>query len=205
MNDAILTGSAQAGAQFEHATVTACTEAGYIIHGPLGVTTAQVAAGCLLEPGTGDRVLVSRCPGECFILGVLVRQGQGRRVRIDGELTISAGRLNLQGDEAVEVSGPRVGVVGQVAELRAGRADVAAEEGTARFQRTRLVTGVLETVSDRVVQCARQVVRRVEEVETLSVGNLIQRVRENLVSRSRRTSITARKDVHVDGERIHMG
>jgi hypothetical protein len=67
------------------------------------------------------------------------------------------------------------------------------------------VATALEVVAERVVHCARQVVRRVEDIETLQVGNLVQRVRENFITRSKRASVTASGDMHIDGERIHMG
>jgi hypothetical protein len=47
--------------------------------------------------------------------------------------------------------------------------------------------------------------RIVEGVETLSIGNLIQHIRQNYTSHSHQTVITARKDMRIDGERIHMG
>lgn len=199
--------------QLEHATVKTCTDAGLIVHGPAGVATAQAAAGCLVEPMAGDRVLVSRSGRECFVLTVLARQGDGRSIRVSGELTVSARRLTLHGDEgtdlgdttSLDLHSPRVTVAGQDTEVQAQRLRASAAEGRAHFRQIRVVADTIEAVSDRIAQCARQVVRRVEEVETLHVGNLVQRVRENLLSRSKRASITASKDVHIDGERIHMG
>jgi hypothetical protein len=204
---------AQASAQLEHATVKACTDAGLIIHGPAGVATAQVAVGCLLEPMAGDRVLVTQTGEERFVLTVLARASEARTIRVPGHLAIQARELSLRGDHDVALasggslglSSPRLKIHGQDTRIQGRNMAVTAEHGEAHFAGVRLVADRIETIGDRIVQCARQVVRRVEEVETLHVGNLIQRVRENLLSRSKRASITASKDVHIDGERIHMG
>lgn len=200
-------------ASLEHATVQAVTEGGLIVHGQRGVTTARAAVGCLIEPTTGDRVLISRSGDECFVLTVLAREHAERRIRVEGPLTVEARNLSLVGShEAVLESGRRlqlraeqIGVDSGEAEIHGRRLSASGDRGHAHFREMRLLSSTLEVITDRLVQCARQVARRVEEVETLHVGNLIQRVRENLVSRSKRTSITASGDVHVDGERIHMG
>lgn len=201
------------GTELEHATVKACTEAGLIVHGPTGVATAQTAVSCLIEPIAGDRVLLSRSGDECFVLTVLARAGHQRRINIAGDLSISAERLHVRGrkeacvdsSERLQLRSSRVAVVSGEAEIHGQRITVSGEEGHAHFRNTRLVASAIEIVGDRIAQCARQVVRRVEEVETLQVGNLVQRVRENFLVRSKRTSMTASKDVHIDGERIHMG
>lgn len=203
----------QTAVGLEHATVKACTDAGLIVHGPAGVATAQAAVGCLVEPIAGDRVLISRGGDECFVLTVLARDSSRRSINVAGELSVTAGNLHLHGhqgttvdsDTRLRMRSPKVAVTSGETEVHGRRVSVSGEEGHAHFRDTRLVASAIEVVGDRIAQCARQVVRRVEEVETLHVGNLVQRVRENLVSRSKRASITASKDVHVDGERIHMG
>lgn len=213
MKDHAATACVQASAEMEHATVKACTDAGLIIHGPNGVSTGQVATGCLIEPMAGDRVLVSRSEDECFILAVLARTSDERTINAPGRLTVRAQHLDLRGEAgsvlashgSTEISGRQFKLRSTEARVHAGRMSVIADSGEARISAVRLIADRIETVSDRIAQCARQVIRRVEEVESLQAGNVIQRIRENLFSRSKRVSLTASKDVHVDGERIHMG
>ncbi len=204
---------AMESAAFEHATVQAVTEDATIVHGPQGVTSAAIAVGCWVAPEPGDRVLLSRFAGECFVLSVLARESSARQLRVGGRLTVSAGELELSGDQGVRVAsaeglrlrGHRVDVAGIDTDIRSRGLRVTGEECNVQLQRARLITRSLESLGERVVQCARTFTRRVEETETLHVGTLIQRIRENWLSRSKRTSITARSDVQIDGERIHMG
>jgi len=200
-------------AQLEHGTVKAVTAGGLIVHSTGGVTAARAAIGCLVEPHPGDRVLVSRSGSECFVLSVLAREGSSRCIRVSGELTVAADRLSFTADEHVDVHGKRrinmragcLGVSADDTRVDSKQVSLCGERGEARFDEFRGLISSLELIGDRVLQCVRQVTRRVSEVEILNVGNLIQRVRENLLSRSRRASVTASGDMHIDGERIHMG
>lgn len=214
MTDTSMMPRAESETTLEHATVKAITPAGLIIHGSFGVASARKAAGCLLEPEVGDRVLASYTGAESYILMVLKRaHGTPARLDVSGELEIGADLLSLSGRaetringaERLHLSGQKVATVGDVAEFSARRVSVAGEEGHAVFRDARLSSRKVEVVAERVAQVAQQVIRRVEEVETLSIGNLVQRVRENWLVRSKRTSVTASGDMHIDGERIHMG
>jgi hypothetical protein len=60
-------------------------------------------------------------------------------------------------------------------------------------------------VAKQITQKTDMLLRWVEGVETLSIGNLIQNVRQNYTSHSQQAVITASKDMRIDGERIHMG
>lgn len=210
-NTAVQTPPTEVG--LEHATVKACTDGGLIVHGAIGVVTAQAAVGCLIQPVVGDRVLISRNAEECFVLTVLARNSRERSIDVPGDLSVTADHLYLCGrheaavdsHERLRLRTPRLAVTAGDTDVQGQSINVCGEQAQATFGDARLVATAVEIVSDRIAHCARQVVRRVEEVETLHVGNLVQRVRENLISRSKRTSITASKDVHVDGERIHMG
>lgn len=203
----------QEAARMEHATVKAVTEAGLIVHSSSGVTTAQAAFGCLVSPEAGDQVLVSRDRNTCFVLTVLERESSDKTIAVSGTLSLFAQALTLHGrdnarlssSETSAVSGRSVGLVGDELTARGRRLSMSGEQATGQFTSAKLVATTMESVVDRVVQYARQVVRKIEETEATSVRNLIQSVRENYLSRSKRTSITARKDVQVDAERIHMG
>jgi len=200
-------------ATFEHASVQAVTDAGVIIHAPSGVAGAQIAAGCLLTPAPGDRVLVSRSGTERFVLTVLTRQTGEAELSFDGDLRIRARNLALAGREATSVESgheiglraPRVAVTAGAAELATGRLGVTGQAAHVQFRHARVLVTALESIGDRVVQSVRQLVRHVQDTESVQSGNLIQRVRDTYLMRSRRTSLTSRKDTHIDGERIHMG
>jgi len=63
----------------------------------------------------------------------------------------------------------------------------------------------LQGTFDRVFQKSDQVMRWVETIETLNIGNWVQNIKHTLNSRAQHQIITAKSDVRVDAERIHMG
>lgn len=200
-------------ATLEHARVQAVTSAGLVVQVNGSIRTARVAAGCLLEPASGDLVLMSRQGQTCFILTVLEQAAREGTIRYRGELSIDTDQLVLRGrrrvhlvsEDRVQTDAPTMAMNGDSALLTWRRLDLTAEEGVARIERVRVISGVAELFSKRIFQCARQVIRRVEDVETLHVGQLVQHVRKGLTTRAHRVSLTSRKDMQVKGERIHMG
>jgi hypothetical protein len=69
----------------------------------------------------------------------------------------------------------------------------------------KMYTQMFSSVARQVNQKTDILVRWVEQVETLNIGNLIQNVRKNYTSHSDQAVITAKKDMLINGERIHMG
>jgi len=210
----LLNNVGRAGAVFEHATVKAKTDAGVIVHGPRGVVAALPAVSCLVAPEVGDRVLVTRQDGQSFVLGVLVRATEGAvSIAVSGEMELTADQLVIRGRETARISASermdlgsdRLGMLARTTRIDTGQFNLSGQEAKVNVNRAQVVAGAIEACMDRLTQHARQITRRIRETEVVNVGNLVQRIRDNFVCRSKRTSLTARKDVHVDGERIHMG
>lgn len=197
--------SESVGAKLEHADVKAVTDAGFIVHGPAGVMLAQAARGCLIQPEVSDRVLLSSSGHEAFILTVLSRERQEQKISVSGDLNVSAGRLSLSGQEGVTIFGERFTATATETCLSSKDVTVWADSMRGCLGTVRVFAKAVEVSADRAVNSARKAIRRIADVEVVYAGNVIQRVRENFVSRAKRTSMTARKDVHIDGERIHMG
>jgi len=200
-------------AQIEHGTIAAVTQGGVIVHSDTGVIAARVAVSCLLEPAAGDVVLLSRSPRASYVLGILERQTSDRRIQAAGALTIAAEDLHLSGTRQTtldsrgrtSIASPELGFAADSTTLHTADVNVTSDTARADFGSVRLRSETMQVVAGRIVQCAKQVLRRVEDVETLHVGQLVQRVRRNLFCRAHRVNMTSRKDMRIDGERIHMG
>ncbi len=203
----------QQPSRFEHATVVGVGEGSVMVETPTGITAARTAVSCLLAPMKGDRVLLSRTGDECYLLAVLARANADRRLEVPGQLELAAEQVRVTARSSVALSAGeqlrlhsrqlRVGATDTA--LFSSRLDVSGHDAVGRFQRTRLLSDAVEVIGQRLFQSAQEVVRRVEKVELLRVGNLIQRIRHTWSSHAQRAALTARKDMRVDGERIHMG
>ncbi len=179
------------------------------------VIHAGRAFSCLVSPVPGDRVLLSCSAQECFVLAVLERKEQKMTLDFPGDVCFRSvkGTIALEAGNRVEVSAlKRIDGAAPEVSLVSGKSRMISDELTLRARKVEthadeanLFVKAITAVSDRVTQRAKTVARVVEGVETLRIGDLIQTVRRTLTLRSRYANITARKDMKLDGERIHMG
>lgn len=187
----------------------------YMILSSAGMVAAKPAASCLLKPQHGDSVLLSFVGQTCYILAVLEQATDNATLEVKGDMTLTTktGKIALSANEEVTLSSAKqVSQVAPTTSVLCEQHHVTAQKVSTTCQTAQLHSDDIHVNAKRshaiigeVYQKAQQVVRWVEKVETLNIGNLMQNVRNTLSSRSKNASITAKKDIKVDGERIHMG
>jgi hypothetical protein len=181
-----------------------------------GAVNAAIAFSCLVRPVAGDKVLVARTERECHVLAVLERSaGRETTIEFPGDARLSAphGRMDFTaGTELNLIGAQRTRMVSADTRIMTGELDVSAGRFTGRSAKSeahlgeaRVFADSIDTVAKRITQRAETVMRWVEGVETLNIGSLIQNVRKIMMSHSHHAVITAKKDIKIDAERIHMG
>lgn len=180
-----------------------------------GVITARCAVSCLVEPQPGDRVMLSQDGRQAFILAILERDTEAVQLRFPGDVRVqvpagamtltSAGPMTVESASALHQHAPRWRMVAGQAEVVTNDLTVSSRRATVTADDCKLLAKALDSVIDRVSQRSKVLVRWVEELESVQAGQLIQRVRQTFSLDARHTVVNARKDVKIDGERIHMG
>jgi hypothetical protein len=160
-----------------------------------------LAASCLLQPGTGDTVLVAGPHRDRRYLIAVITQADASQSHIvtDGDLTISSrqGRIALDAPELrMHAQKARV----DIADMDYRGAEVRVTTLVARF-----VGRTLETVLDRLSVLTRSSFRLTEEVEQVRAGQIDMQAKETLRLHARNTLVTSKALVKVDAEQIHMG
>ena len=184
----------------EIATVVAITEQSIVIGSQSGPISAKLSSSCFLQPQQGDVVQVVQSSTGAYVVAVLEQSaGEINEVRLPKDATITAedGQLTIQ-SSLFNLHSTKVEVLSNTTGVHAHRLNVKATDARATF-------GDCTTTMKRFTQHAKNVVRFVEGVETLSIGNLVRTVRENLISRSKQSVITSEEDMKIDAKRIHMG
>jgi hypothetical protein len=161
---------------------------------------ARTAAGCLLQPEPGDRVLAVVQPGQpAYVLCVLEKAG-------------AAGTLDLGGGARITARDGALALEGRELELRAGtgraRFDAFSWQSrslTAQVGSLRALGLTLESVFDRVVQRARTSLRWIRDLDHAAAGRVRRQVQGQYSVQSGSASITAEGQVKVDGRQIHLG
>ncbi len=178
---------------------------------------ARRAAGCLVEPAPGDRVLVATIEdGSAFVLSVLERAGQGPTVlSAPGDLSLRAatGKVDVVARDGVDIVSP-----GEVSVVSAGVA-IQAEEGrlsigaltvigqrlVAEIPAVQAALQTVDTVIERLSQKIQRSYRRVEELDRLQAKQVRYQVEKTMHLSAETTLVTATDVVKLDGEHVHIG
>ena len=67
------------------------------------------------------------------------------------------------------------------------------------------ISDAVDVVAQRATQRLKSCYRWVEEIEHITAGQMIHKVSNLFSVRARQTAITAKDDVKIDGERVHLG
>ncbi|MDR1162666.1 MAG: DUF3540 domain-containing protein [Candidatus Accumulibacter sp.] len=174
-------------------------DARVIVASSIGILQATRAAGCLLPPEAGDRVLVAPTDANAWVLCVLERDPEraatlalpARTALFAETLDIDAGRLALKGGKSVRVEAPVLFLTGKL---------LAQSFEFVRSTAVKLVESVFH-------RNARYAKNREENTETLDVaaGRMRIECRHSARLRAENVDVKAEHLLDMDGEHIKLG
>ncbi|MCJ8501783.1 DUF3540 domain-containing protein [Desulfatitalea alkaliphila] len=182
-----------------------------------GVYDARRAVSCLLAPRAGDRVLAALdAQGNAWVLAILERETtDAQQIALEGDvqLKVDGGRLSILARDGLEVETARdIRTLSGTLDVRSIQAAVHLQEGELQAGRLSGRVGALHWIAntvnslvERMTQRVKRLYRTVDEFEQAKIGRMDYRIDKLLSFRSRYTVMTAKEDVKVDGERIHIG
>lgn len=202
--------------QLVKATVKGVSTHSLMIELNIGVINARIAFSCLVAPMVGDSVLVNRSGNDYFVLSVLERHAEQdmalnfpssvKMTALKGQIDIISGRdVNLLSTAKTNLLSSEINMTSGEMNINASKLSANATDIESHSQTAKLYTHMLSTVAKQMSQKTEVLIRWVEKVETLNIGNLIQNIRQNYTSHANQAVITASKDMRIDAERIHMG
>lgn len=173
------------------------------------------AAGCMLEPEDNDTVLVARnlATGN-YILTVLERAGKTGRVMLDGDttLSVSGGKLAINGDfveigarESATINAPEIAVKGVLADISVSTLSAESATASIRTGKLSIVSSVFDTVAARVTQRVRDCYRWVSGLDRTRAGQLNISSDGRMDLNASDMALLAGGEVKVDGEKIRLG
>jgi len=178
---------------------------------------ATKSVSCLIEPLTGDTVLISVAPsGRCYILGILERENGGPASLVfegDVEFKAKEGRFRVAAQEGIDlVSAKGTALVSPELSINSVQADVSIQHlsffGTflqGQIQKIKMIGQACDSVFERVSQRVRRCYRWVDELDQLKAGQLNYLVKKLMSLRGKYSVLTAEEDVRIDGDKILMG
>ncbi|GHU17226.1 hypothetical protein FACS189475_00710 [Betaproteobacteria bacterium] len=163
-----------------------------VVAGQFGLVRATRAAGCLLTPEAGDRVLLAFTGEEAWVLSVLSRAADAKTgtLTLPAHTVMQAKRLELSSD---------------VLELRAGVLFVTGKLLAESFDVVRRKAGKLLDVALRRHACYGKSREETQETAEVSVGRLRFDCRHSARMRAENLDIKASELLDLDGSHIKVG
>lgn len=180
------------------------------------VSRARQAAGCLLAPEAGDRVLVAWIGDERFVLSVLEREGtEPSRVEVPGdlELKLPRGRFSVASQDGIDLTtAGETSLTSRVLSLHALEGNVLVDKlralgsvFTGDVSRVRVVAESVDSIVERVHQRWKRAYRFIEEREQVKAKHLDYRAEQTARIHAENAVMTADDLVKLDGKQVHIG
>ncbi|MDA8601999.1 DUF3540 domain-containing protein [Gammaproteobacteria bacterium] len=180
------------------------------------VSRATLSVSCLVQPLPGDIVLVSSGLKSCHILAILERvsgadvsisfEGSAKLIAANGDIEIySDESVEIRGAKGIQVSSDLLSINSTNAQMHCKEASVFGGSLNTVWNEVRNVVDTLSTVAERAIQSLGSSFRVISGIDQKKCQDSVAIVERVSVQRSNDAVITARRDIKIDGERIHMG
>ncbi|MGB7479509.1 MAG: DUF3540 domain-containing protein [Burkholderiaceae bacterium] len=200
-----------------YATVTGRADKWFFLSSPdLSLARALRADSCLIEPESGDTVLVCKGGSQAsYVLAVLARATPAQATlklpgdvslhTVQGQLRVQAEQLELNGRQRVAVVGAQVEVAGVRGDVCFQQLNTSAQQVNARFGAVSSIAQSITSTVGRLVQKARDSFRWTENLEETRAGRVRFQIRDRFHLKARHTTMLADGQVKIDGEKIDLG
>ncbi len=191
----------QAVEQYEYASVICVTEQGYILKPENGSSIiAQQAFACPFTPITDDFVMFVRCANRgIFIINILQRKHAQCAV-ISNEHGIS-----LQSNQKIDIAANKINMTSKDTQVISQQYSHTSQTLDVKSDSTQFYSRTVESISERLVQKVKDSFKVIERLEQVNAQDIIQNIKNAFIQRSRQVDISAKSDVKINGDRIHMG
>jgi hypothetical protein len=201
----------------EFGTVVAQQGSCFDVETPSGLFRLKRAFSCVVAPEVGDRVLVVRSPLEGgFILSVLKREPGAKATlafEADVDIITRKGKLGMVSPQGVAVAShkeihllaSKIGMSAAEGDIRIGKLSVLGEACDISLKTVKFLARTCESVLERFMGRAKRSYRIIEDMDQVKAGTIHHTAEKALMLRGTFAQMTAKDDVHIDAERIHVG
>ena len=187
----------------------------YLVDTVYGRIKAEKADGCLVTPQPGDQVLAAWDQDAAYILNV-VKQAASQaatpidikgnlELKVEGDLNLNAGRINMDGDEEVKIRTSRLDLFFAKGKSVFGAFQYRGESALGWIDVLKTAARQADFTAERLMQRVVRHYRRIQDFEDSRVGRFNLMVNSLFSVKSKSASIKAKDKVKVDGDRILLG
>ncbi|MGR6874861.1 DUF3540 domain-containing protein [Pseudomonas sp. HK3] len=163
------------------------------------VVTAKKAFSCAFDPIVNDTVeLTVRNHHSYYVLNILERtQASVAMLSAPFGIDIKSPSISMQSNS--------LGINNQTMSVNARQFNQKSDSVNLNSDTAQFSSRTVESNIDRMIQRIKDSFRIIERIEQVSAVDIIQNIKNAFIQRSRQVDITAKSDVKINGERIHMG
>ncbi len=191
----------QTADQYEYAHVVSTTEQGFILKPENGSSIiAQQAFGCPFTPVTDDFVMFVRSANRgIFVINILERKHS------QPALIESKNGITLQSKKQIDILSNDINMTSNKTQVISNQYSHTSQTLDIKSDTTAFFSRSVESITERLVQKVKDSFKVIERLEQVTANDIIQNIKNAFIQRSRQVDITAKSDVKINGERIHMG
>ena len=174
---------------------------GYLVQLESGSTLlAHKAFSCTFMPEDNDYVSILRSGSKgYFITNILERNSsKPALLETDTELHINSSKNVTLKSESIELESLDYSIKSQ-------NHNHSSEKMNVFSRHANLQSETVESSVTRLIQRVKDSFKIIERIEQVSAQDIIQNVKNAFIQRSKQVDITAKSDVKINGDRIHMG
>jgi hypothetical protein len=187
-------------------TIVQGAEQQFRVKTSIGLLPALTASSCLLVPKVGDRVTLVADSDMTYITAILVGTDKSdSQINVDGKLRVKAESVTFETEDTFEISSKTVNFNAPLANFKFGVLNQLALKMSFIAEKLDMTAKKLHRSAKQEYIVVNQQFERVTETKNTQAGRWIQRVHKQWISRSERTTLTAKKEMKLDGERIDLG
>ena len=201
----------------EYGKVVGQEDSFYSVETDSGLYRVTRAVSCVVQPEVNDLVLVSLSSlGGGYILAVLERE-QGAKATLsfdsdvdirtsEGSLSISSKQgIDLASTEDINLIASRLGITSSQGEINISKLTFLGSFFEGSLETVKLLARTFDSITERFFRRTKRSYRFIEDTDQVKTGSLNYVADKSLMLRGTFSQITAKEDIHIDGERINIG
>jgi uncharacterized protein DUF3540 len=181
--------------------VQAISENGFIVkQHQAGTLLMQQAFSCAFTPEISDEVSFIKSPnGQYYVLNILQRK-QASTAKIH-----SRHGIELHSSESIALQSKELTITNVSTAFTSTDTQAFSQQFSVQADSASLKARTIETFAERSLQKFKDSFRIIERIEQTSALDIIQNIKNVFVQRSKNADISAKGDIKINGDRIHMG
>lgn len=182
-------------------TVISNSKQGYLVKLDSGSTLlANKAFSCAFKPELDDYVMVIQSPTRGYFINSILERSSDKPAQLE-----LSDELHINSQKAVKILSKDIELTSQTQTSYTQDHKLNSDNLSVLSKQASFQSESVESNVTRLVQRIKDSFKIIERIEQVCAKDIIQNIKQSFIQRSKQVDITAKSDVKINGDRIHMG